>query len=113
MLEDERRKYDGLFEEYEEMIEKNSLIEREYMNLKYEHNREVKTQKKQVVEQVDTYLSECIGTFSKSIHGEVLWEGIRSKIEQFVLEVKRTAEVLEYSKNRKDKSSILRERKEK
>jgi hypothetical protein len=35
-----------LFEEYEELVEKNSLIEKEYINLKYEQSKEIKELKK-------------------------------------------------------------------
>jgi wobble nucleotide-excising tRNase len=75
------------------LIEKNNLIEKEYINLKYEHNKEIKNLKKTLKEQVEAEIKKCVEDFTNRINGECLWEGLKVKIEKFVSNIERISEI--------------------
>ncbi len=83
-LKEQKVKYDQLFEEYEELIEKNSLIEKQYLNLKYQHNKEVKNLKKHYKEKIDEEIKKAVQDFCLKIDEECLWEGLKGKIDKFI-----------------------------
>lgn len=64
------------------------MIEKEYINLKYEHNKEMKNLKKTISDKIQEQIDKIIEEFNTQIKEEVLWEGIRSKIDKFIMKAK-------------------------
>jgi hypothetical protein len=92
-LAEEREKYDQLFEEYEELIEKNNLIEKEYINLKYDHNKELKQLRKQYKEGVDQQIAACVEDFTAKLAQEELCDTLRNKITRLLNSLASITEV--------------------
>ncbi len=79
-------------------MEKNILIEREYINLKYQHNREIKDLKRNITFKILKEVDKHIQEFNLTVKDEKINELLKNKIDKFTENLKNMSNLASTSK---------------